>query len=158
MGKYFGWAPLLLIFALGIGFAQEKMIITFKDGRAQTLDTNTIQKIEFRSTPASTEADCWTGHFSGTDSSGYAIDINLSVKNGVVEGGYSYYHKAQGQSVTAIITNTLVTGDVLRGNWKQTKGVVAEGKFEWTWLPNRKCAAFEGSFDGTKFWTQMIRR
>jgi hypothetical protein len=155
---------MFLWLAMGIGATQDKMIITFKDGRVEALDTNAILKIEYKSasipivTTAPPATECWAGHFAGSDTSGYDIDISLVVRNGVVEGGYSYYHKAQRQNVTAVITNTVVEGDVLRGKWRQTTGVIAEGKFEWRWLPNRKCAAFEGTFDGTKYWSQMARR
>jgi hypothetical protein len=86
------------------------------------------------------------------------MEINLVEKNGKVEGGYAYYHKGQGQNVTAVISNAVIEGDVLRGTWKQIKGIMGEGKFEWKWLPNEKCRVLEGTFDGTKYWLRMTRQ
>lgn len=108
-------------------------------------------------TPSSASA-CWTGRFTGLDISGYAMEINLVEKNGRVEGGYSYYHKGQGQNVVAVISDAVIEGDVLRGTWKQVKGIMGEGKFEWRWLPNEKCRVLEGTFDGTKYWLRMTRQ
>ena len=100
---------------------------------------------------------CWSGHFTGTDISGYPMDITLSENNGRVEGGYRYYHRAQQKEVTAMITDTSLQGNVLRGRWKQIKGIVASGNFEWKWLPNAQCRSFEGTFDGIKYWGKMTK-
>jgi hypothetical protein len=167
-------ALLFGVFAIGTAASQDAMIITFRNGTVQNIDTSAISKIEFRSTqgqtstsspstitknvPQETTSGCWTGHFAGLDTSGYSININLVEKNGTVEGGYSYFHKAQGKSVTAVISNVVINSDVLRGKWKQTQGIIAEGTFEWKWLSSNKCQAFEGAFDNVKFWNQMRRQ
>jgi hypothetical protein len=100
---------------------------------------------------------CWTGHFTGTDTSGYAMDVRLKERNGVVEGGYSYFHKAQGKQVRAVILDARMDGEVLAGRWKQVEGILAEGQFQWRWLPGQRCKTFEGSFNGTKFWNRIGR-
>jgi hypothetical protein len=154
MKKFVFIALLSMVICIGFAaYSQDKMVITFIDGKVQSIDLKTISKIEYKAS-----ATCWTGHFSGTDISGYAMDINLVETDGRVEGGYTYYHKAQGQDVTAILTVTVVEGDTLKGTWKQIKGILAEGRFEWKWLPNERCRAFEGTFDGTKYWQRMNRQ
>ncbi|MFH1091306.1 MAG: hypothetical protein V1742_07030 [Pseudomonadota bacterium] len=159
---------LLTVLCAGAVLAQDKMIITFKDGSVQSFDTNNIIKIEFQSAKPSTtytptpspapSSQCWTGRFAGLDTSGYAMDINLTEKDGIVTGGYSYFHKGENKQVTAIIVNAKIEGDRLRGTWKQIKGIIAEGPFEWKWLPGQKCQAFEGTFSGTKYWHRMTRK
>ena len=157
MKKIFVVVLLAVVISTTYAFSQDKMIITFKDGQVQSFDTNTILKIEYGSTQSSASA-CWTGRFKGNDISGYAMEINLVEMDGRVDGGYTYYHKGQGQNVAAVITNAVIEGGVLRGTWKQVKGVAGEGKFEWRWLPNEKCRIFEGTFDGTKYWLRMTRQ
>lgn len=153
MKKVLFIALLSMIICVGSAYPQDKMVITFTDGKVQSIDLKTISKIEYKSS-----ATCWTGRFSGTDIGGYAMDINLVETDGRVEGGYTYYHKAQGKNVTAILANTVIEGDTLKGTWKQIKGIIAEGRFEWKWLPNERCRAFEGTFDGTKYWQRMNRQ
>jgi len=52
----FGGLCLLILFS-GLAFAQDKMTITFKDGRTQSIDINTILKIEYQATqPASSDS------------------------------------------------------------------------------------------------------
>lgn len=163
-----GTVAIVALLALGSGSArsEDRMVITFKDGRVQSIDTATIARIEFApsarpappSTPVPTPAPgTWTGHFAGTDTSGYAMDINLVERNDRVEGGYAYFHKGEGKHVTAVISQTVINGDVLRGTWRQTTGILASGTFEWRWLPGERGRAFEGSFNGTKFWVRMTR-
>lgn len=168
---------LLTIAVPGTSLAQEKMVVTFKDGSVQTFETASIARIEFQSVkpPAATgdsappasappasappaAGPCWTGRFGGLDISGYAMDIELTEKDGAVTGGYSYLHKAENKQVTAILVGARVEGDRLKGTWKQVKGIVAEGPFEWKWLPGQKCQAFEGTFSGTKFWHRMVKK
>jgi len=153
---------ILLVVLAGTAFAQDSMVITFQNGTKQTIDTSTILKIEFQRAGASAGATreptgCWTGHFKGNDTSGYAMNINLRQTDGSVEGGYTYYHRGQQKQVSAIITDTAVTGNTLRGTWKQVSGIIAQGRFEWKWLPGSECQAFEGTFDGTKYWHRMAR-
>lgn len=152
-----------VILQTGVALAGDQMLITFQDGRKQSIDTSTILRIEFQPggksaviPPAKTE--CWTGHFRGNDTSGYSMDINLRETNGRVEGGYSYYHRGQQKQVTAIIKDATITGGVLRGTWKQVSGIVAQGRFEWTWLPGAECKDFEGRFDGIHYWRRMTRQ
>lgn len=152
-----------LVFCTGAALAADQMIITFQDGRTQSIDTGTILRIEFQSAGSSAATPpaatgCWTGRFRGTDISGYAMDIKLREMDGRVEGGYAYYHRAQQKQVTAVISDAVVTGRVLRGTWRQVTGIPAEGRFEWTWLPGGECQAFEGSFDGTRYWRRMTRQ
>ncbi|PKN34330.1 MAG: hypothetical protein CVU61_09125 [Deltaproteobacteria bacterium HGW-Deltaproteobacteria-19] len=154
---------LLLVFWAGTVLAGDQMVITFQDGRTQSFDTSTILRIEFQTAGASSGSmpaltGCWTGRFRGTDTSGYAMDINLRETDGRVEGGYAYYHRGQQRQVTAVIADATITGRVLRGTWRQVSGIPAEGRFEWTWLPGSECQAFEGSFDGTRFWRRMTRQ
>jgi hypothetical protein len=174
MKRLIFWAMLFGMYAVGTAMSQDTMIITLKNGTVQNIDTRDISKIEFKSaqgqrptsSPATTTKDdpqltqsgCWTGHFTGTDTSGYAMTINLVEKNGSVEGGYSYFHKGEGKSVTAVISNAVINGDALRGKWKQIQGIESEGTFEWKWLASAKCKTFEGSFNGTKYWPQMRRQ
>lgn len=153
----------LMVFWTGAALAGDQMIITFQDGRTQSIDTGTILRIEFQSAgtsavtpPAAT--GCWTGRFRGTDTSGYAMDINLRETDGRVEGGYAYYHRGKQRQVTAVITDAVITGRALRGTWRQVSGIPAEGRFEWTWLPGSECQAFEGSFDGIRYWRRMTRQ
>lgn len=144
------------------------MTIRFKDGTYNVIDVSRIERIEFSDGPPSTAAPapneptaasgCWTGHFTGSDISGYAMDITLAEHNGDVTGGYRYFHQAEGKQVRAIIENAVIQGNGLRGRWKQVEGIVAEGDFEWRWLSGEKCVAFEGSFSGTKYWNRMVKR
>lgn len=155
---------LLSLFCVEPAFSQNRMVITFKDGNVQSFDTATIVKVDYVSVQQAADADqahppgCWAGHFTGTDISGYAMDINLDEKDGRVEGGYSYYHKAKGQNVTAVIENATIEGTTLRGTWRQVQGVTDSGRFEWRWWPGERCGTFEGSFDGIKYWHKMKRQ
>lgn len=164
MAKSTIFASLVFLFCTGTAFSQEKLHITFKDGKELSFDTNSIQKMEFRSTQPATQpaaqsaAGCWAGHYSGVDTGGYPMDIHLTEIDGKVEGGYKYYHKAEQKDVSAVLTDVTIQGNVLRGRWKQIKGIIFDGGFEWKWLPNGKCQSFEGMFDGTKYWPRMNKR
>lgn len=46
---FFGGLCLLILFS-GLAFAQDKMVIIFKDGKTQSIDINTILKIEYQAT------------------------------------------------------------------------------------------------------------
>lgn len=142
----------------GSAASAETLAITFKDGRVLTFNTKDIAKIDFE-TPSRTggKAPCWDGAFTGSDISGYPMKLELREHDGTVEGGYSYFHKARGVAVTAVISETVVDGDVLRGRWKQVTGIPAEGRFEWRWLSGDRCRSLEGNFDGTKYWPRMTR-
>ncbi|MCX7965593.1 MAG: hypothetical protein N2596_03090, partial [Syntrophorhabdaceae bacterium] len=49
---FYGVCVLFVLFFLGgAAFAEDKMIIFFKDGRTQSFDLNSIQKIEYQTTP-----------------------------------------------------------------------------------------------------------
>lgn len=163
--KRLGTGVLLLsLCCVNQAFSRDRMVITFKDGRVQSFDTATITKVDYvdvQQAPATDQAHppgCWTGHFAGTDISGYAMDITLEEKGGRVEGGYSYDHKAKGQHVTAVIENATIEGNTLRGTWRQVTGVADSGRFEWRWWPGDRCATFEGTFDGIKYWHRMTRQ
>lgn len=163
MKKFFAVVILMTVMMAVNAFSQDNMIIRFKNGSSQIIDMSSVDRIEFGNaaapsygTPAA--SGCWTGHFAGSDISGYGMDINLQEQSGTVTGGYSYYHKAQGKQVRAVILDATVQGDTLRGRWKQVEGVSAEGQFEWRWLSGEKCMAFEGTFDGTRYWQRMTKR
>lgn len=49
---FFGGLCLMILFS-GSAFAGDKMTITFKDGRTQSIDINTILKIEYQALPTS---------------------------------------------------------------------------------------------------------
>lgn len=155
---------LLSLLSVNPAFSGERMVITFKDGTVQSFDTATITKVDYvaaKQAPGRAPAHpsvCWAGHFAGTDISGYAIDINLDEKEGRVEGWYSYHHKGKGQDVTAVIENATTDGNILRGRWRQVKGVADSGRFEWQWWPGERCVMFEGTFDGIKYWHKMKRQ
>lgn len=140
------------------------LVIIFKDGHQQSFSLAEIARIEFRgnaesNTPTVRPVDSnWTGRFVGVDTSGYPIEISLTEQNGGVGGGYSYYHKAQRKQVRAIIVDTRIEGDTLRGRWKQVEGIISEGGFVWRWLAGQRGKAFEGTFDGVRYWTRMTRR
>jgi hypothetical protein len=98
----------------------------------------------------------WAGNFKGNDTSGYAMNINLQENKGKVTGGWTFFHKSAGANVTATITSATVVGNTLQGTWTQT-GVPMTGNFTWRWLADGNCNAFEGSFNGTRYWTRMNR-
>jgi hypothetical protein len=52
MKKCLLWGFCLWLLGAGSVFAQDRMIITFKDGRVQTFDTGSILKVEFQSAHA----------------------------------------------------------------------------------------------------------
>lgn len=155
--------------------------ITFKNGNKQRFTLSDIARIEFiddyqqiptqttpvPSSPSTTnttgqagikQVGNWDGLFGGEDKSSYPIEIRLTMENGIVSGGYSYFHKANNKSVKAIITETSIQGDTLTGRWKQVEGIIAEGRFVWKWLPGLQGKAFEGSFDSIKYWGRMNRK
>lgn len=147
------------------------LVITFTNGSTQRFNMSEVARIEVSAShqpapvaPTSktqtvpTKASLWEGTFGGSDTSGYPMDIRLQVRNGVVTGGYSYFHKVASKQVRAVITDTSVQGDTLTGRWKQVEGIIAEGRFVWKWLPNQQGKAFEGSFDNIKYWHRMTRQ
>lgn len=160
--KYF-LTILTVALLAGAASAQNTMVITFKDGKTLNLDTNAILKIEYQQghvsghPSTSPQPDCWTGRYAGNDISGYGMDININESFGKVTGGYTYYHKGQQKYVTAVIDG-VVEGNAIKGRWRQVSGIVAEGNFVWRWLAGKECSAFEGSFDGTKYWQRMTKQ
>ncbi len=102
------------------------------------------------------DAACWNGTFGGTDTGRHTMTINLTQgADGTVTGGWRF--NQSGTLVKATITEATVKGNSLEGKWTQT-GVEMSGSFVWTWLPDQNCKAFEGSFNGTKYWIKMVKQ
>lgn len=109
--------------------------------------------------PVSSISSCnWTGTFEGKDTVGQEMTITLTQTEEKVSGGWQFISKGadKGKTVTATISDATLSGNALKGSWAQDKADIKSGSFEWTWLGN--CDAFEGTFNGTKFWLRMARR
>ena len=101
------------------------------------------------------DVNCWSGSFTGNDVNGHAMKIDLVQAGRRVNGTWNFTQS--GIKVHATITEADVNGNTLVGRWTQT-GVEMSGSFVWTWLPNRRCKDFEGSFGGTRYWEDMRKQ
>lgn len=84
---FFGGLCLLILFS-GLVFAQERMVIIFKDGKTQSIDINTILKIEYQTTQPTSSTSQIIDNFSK------GIDL-LWDTFGVVGGNFQRFARVE---------------------------------------------------------------
>lgn len=92
---FFGGLGLVLMLS-GLAFAQDRMTITFKDGRTQSIDINTILKIEYQATQPASSINAqsqaqvlsgrWVGTFHNSLGDSGATTLNIVVKGNTITG------------------------------------------------------------------------
>lgn len=139
MKKWFFGGLCLAIMFSGFALAEDRMTITFKDGRTQSIDINTILKIEYQATqPAFSDI---TGTFKCREGLMSFVQTGTSVT-----GTYNW---AGGGT-----TSGQMVGNSYIGNFRDK---VAAGDFRYRFAPDRKSFQLDWRMSGETNWRDGFR-